>query len=62
MKLTSVTPSANKTDRRKVYRSPKVIDFGPVNELTRSGYFSDPQDSVGDGINGDNDFGFFPNY
>ncbi len=62
MKAKIVTPSANKTHQHKVYRSPKIVDFGPINELTRSGFFSDPQDSVGDGINGDNDFGFFPNY
>lgn len=62
MNNTLVTPSTIQTAKPKVYHRPRVTDFGPVNELTRSGLFSDPHGLAADGLGAEGDNGFFPNY
>ncbi len=48
--------------QRHAYHRPHLRDFGPINMMTRSGFFSDPREFGTDGIGGDGDFGFFPQY
>lgn len=62
MNNAAVASSTIQPARSKVYHRPRVTDFGPINELTRSGLFSEPHELAADGLGGESDNGFFPNY
>ena len=48
--------------QRRSYHRTHLRDFGPVNMMTRSGLVFDLHEFRSDGIGGDGDFGFFPQY
>lgn len=50
------------TEQLKKYHQPQVADFGPINELTRSGFFSEPHELAADGLGAGSNNDFFPNY
>ncbi|HRW47775.1 MAG: hypothetical protein M9936_00745 [Caldilinea sp.] len=58
----STTPSTIEATHAKAYQHPQIVDFGPINELTQSGFFSDRHELAADGLGGESDNGFFPNY